>query len=206
MALKGVDTQRPVTEGLLLDPCFMTSASQHVQTQAQGVGGIISLDWRFQGVGDFNADGKTDLLFRGDGNATVGTFLIEDINAAAPGETGKMASTPVFFADPGAQWSVERLADFNGDGHTDILWLSQDGTPAIWLMNNNQIIAGVVEPNPTSYWSLVDAQDYNSDGKADILWRGAGGEVAQWLMDGLRIAGFGTTLPNPGSDWTLVGI
>src|SRR4051794_23926587 len=30
-----------------------------------------------------------------------------------------------------ADWSVQRLADFNGDGFTDILWQHQDGTPGV---------------------------------------------------------------------------
>jgi hypothetical protein len=174
----------------------------------QGVGNIdhpIGPDWQFQGVGDFNGDHKTDLLFRGGSDATVGTLLLEEINAPLGG-TGVMHGTDLTFQGAPADWSVVKLADFNGDGSADILWRHQDGTPGIWLMHGNQVVSMVAEPNPTAWWSIVDAADYNNDGKADILWHAQDGSVGEWFMDGTTIAGLGTTLPNPGTTWSPLGV
>ena len=32
--------------------------------------------------------------------------------------------------------------DFNGDGHSDILWQNADGTPAIWSMDGTSLVSG----------------------------------------------------------------
>jgi hypothetical protein len=34
----------------------------------------------------------------------------------------------------GTGWNVQQIADFNGDGKSDILWQHTDGRTAIWLM------------------------------------------------------------------------
>jgi hypothetical protein len=174
----------------------------------QGVGALdhaLSPDWKFQGVGDFNGDHKTDILFRGGSDATVGTFLLEEINAPL-GTTAVMHGTDLPFQGASADWSVAKLADFDGDGHTDILWRHDGGTVGVWLMDGNQVKAMVAEPNPGAFWSIVDAQDYNGDGKADIFWRGADGRLGEWFMNGTDIVDLGTTLPNPGTDWSPLGI
>ena len=136
----------------------------------------VPTNWHVAGVGDFNGDGRDDILWRNDagqlsdwlGNANGG-FTPNDANAAT--------SAPL-------SWSIVGTGDFNGDGRDDILWRSNTGQLSDWLGNAN----GSFTPNdanaftsvPTS-WSVVAVGDYNGDGRDDILWRNSNGQLSDWL-------------------------
>ena len=82
-------------------------------------------DWRCTHVGDFNGDGKADLVWR---NTASGATAIWLMNGLA------IASSAVVLPD--ASWSVTHIADTNGDGKSDLLWRnSVTGATVIWLMN-----------------------------------------------------------------------
>jgi hypothetical protein len=58
--------------------------------------------------------------------------------------------------DGEADWHVIAAADFNGDGKADILWQNTDGTPAVWLMDGLDVVAGDnVGFNPGPSWHVV---------------------------------------------------
>jgi hypothetical protein len=98
------------------------------------------------GTGDFNGDGKTDILWR-NSDGTVGLWLM---NGA------QVISTTSFGILP-ASWSIFETGDFNGDGKSDILWRNSDGTVGLWFMNGTQVVStssfGVL---PTS-WTIQGA-------------------------------------------------
>ena len=82
-----------------------------------------------QAAGDFNGDGKADILWQNtDGTPAVwlmdGTSLISGANVGF---------------NPGPAWQVHDTGDFNGDGKADILWQNTDGTPAVWLMDGTNL-------------------------------------------------------------------
>ena len=92
--------------------------------------------WHVAGTGDFNGDGKADILWQN----SDGTPAIWEMNGTTI--IGAAALT-----NPGPSWHVAGTGDFNGDGKADILWQNSDGTPAIWEMNGTTIIgSGVVDP------------------------------------------------------------
>ena len=98
--------------------------------------------------------------------------------------------------------------NFNGDGKSDILWQSDDGTPAVWLMDGTGATtasaAGSFNPGPT--WHVKASADFDGDGKADILWQGNDGTAAMWLMDGPNATFAGAAGPfNPGPSWDIKG-
>src|SRR3546814_9004571 len=67
--------------------------------------------WQIVGVGDFNGDGKADILWR---NIRYGKNQIW---------RSASSSTISALATVGSQsWKVVGIGDFNGDGSTDILW------------------------------------------------------------------------------------
>ncbi|MCK8788102.1 hypothetical protein M0638_27485 [Roseomonas sp. NAR14] len=39
-------------------------------------------------------------------------------------------------------WSIKGVADFNGDGHSDILLQKADGLLALWEMDGANVIGG----------------------------------------------------------------
>jgi hypothetical protein len=62
----------------------------------------------------------------------------------------------VVSTNPGPSWHAIGTGDYNGDGHSDILWQSASGQAAIWEMNGNTLIGGgAVSPNPGSGWRVV---------------------------------------------------
>ena len=47
---------------------------------------------------------------------------------------------------PDASWHIVEIGDFNGDSNSDILWRSDAGAVAEWLMNGNTIVQSLT-PN-----------------------------------------------------------
>jgi FG-GAP-like repeat len=59
-------------------------------------------------------------------------------------------------ANLGPTWRAAGTGDFNGDGHSDILFQNTSGQATIWEMNGNAIVdSGTVSPNPGSSWRAV---------------------------------------------------
>jgi hypothetical protein len=99
-----------------------------------------------------------------------------------------------------------QVNDFNGSGHSGILWQNTDGTVAIWSMNGTSLVSGAsVAFNPGPAWHTIGAGDFNGDGKADILWQNADGTPAIWLMDGTNILSGANVGSNPGPAWHVIG-
>ena len=148
--------------------------------------------WREIGAGDFNGDGRSDLLWQhSDGRAAV--WLMDGMNVVATGPA---------LSNPGATWKAKEAADFNGDGKADILWQNDDGTAGVWLMDGTNVLqTGGALANPGPSWHTKAAADFNGDGKADILWQNDNGTTGIWLMDGVNVLQTGGALPNADQAW-----
>lgn len=133
-------------------------------------------------LGDFNGDGKMDILWvqpdafgRSTGNQVLwlsegnGSFLVN------PGGGLNTSSVAGY---------IPLVADFNGDGIADILWVSvgqsgnfgllvplSAGSQILWLGQGNgnfTVISNFMGTGPVGYVPYVG--DFNGDGKADVLW------------------------------------
>jgi hypothetical protein len=153
-----------------------------------------------KGTGDFNGDGKADILWQQD-NGLPAIWLMDGTNMIGGGAAGTI--------NPGPTWQVKSTGDFNGDGKADILWQQDNGLPAIWLMDGTNMIgggaAGPLDPGPQ--WHAIGAADFNADGRSDILWQHDNGQPAVWLMNGLSLIGGGEVVGpgNPGMAWHAKG-
>jgi hypothetical protein len=149
--------------------------------------GNAALNWTVVGVGDFNGDGKADILWR---NSTNGNLAIWEMNGTAVTSSTTFANLP-------SAWFVAGTGDFNGDRKSDILLQDNSGDVAIWEMNGTTITnanaSGV--GNLSTVWSVAVTGDFDGNGKSDILWRDTSGDVAMWFMNGTTVsstAGLGT--------------
>ena len=60
--------------------------------------------------------------------------------------------------NPGPSWHAIGTGDFNGDGHSDILFQNASGQVSVWEMDGTaRIGGGAVSANPGSSWRAVGA-------------------------------------------------
>jgi hypothetical protein len=104
--------------------------------------------WHVVGTGDFNGDGRDDILWRNDSGSLV------DWLGQANGGFADNASN--FLANPGAAWHVAAIGDFNGGGRDDILWVNDNHTYVDWLGQAN----GGFADNASNSLGVLDAQSY----------------------------------------------
>src|SRR6185437_9872481 len=146
---------------------------------------------------DFNTDGFSDIQWHND-NGQVAIWEMNGTNQISGG-------AQILPFNPGPSWTEAGSGDFNGDGHSDILWQDASGQIAIWNMNGTNVIGGGSLANPGPSWKAVGTGDFNADGAADILFQNTNGQAAIWEINGNTIIGGGAVSPNPGPAWTAVG-
>jgi hypothetical protein len=162
----------------------------------------VPLAWKVAGVGDFNGDGRSDIVWRNDNGALTdwlgqsnGGFAINDSAA---------------YAQVSLDWKVAGVGDFNGDGHSDVLWRNDNGALNDWLGQSNGGFAinnAAYTTAPTT-WKVAGVGDFNGDGRDDILWRNDNGALTDWLGQAnggfaLNDAAAYTTAP---TSWRVAGV
>ena len=86
--------------------------------------------WVPMAAGDFNGDGKPDLVWR---NSTSGRVIVWYMNGATL--TGTAVLWPATNVTDSA-WVPMAAGDFNADGKPDLVWRnSTSGRVIIWYMN-----------------------------------------------------------------------
>jgi Ca2+-binding RTX toxin-like protein len=164
---------------------------------------FVPTAWSVVGTGDFNGDGRDDILWRNT-DGTVSNWLGQANGGFVANDANAAVVVPI-------AWSVVGTGDFNGDGRDDILWRNVDGTVTDWLGNAN----GGFTPNdanaarfvPTE-WHVVGTGDFNGDGREDVLWRNENGQLSDWL--GQANGGFmlndAVALTSVSTDWFVAGV
>jgi YVTN family beta-propeller protein len=164
---------------------------------------IPSADWTILGVGDFDGDGKADLLWRNTYTGDVNAWFM-DGTALKPTSGNITAISP-------SLWQFLGIGDVNGDNKADILWRNAStGEVYVWLMSGLALQAGSgrVATAATNLWTFAGIGDLDGDGKADLVWRNMGtGEVSSWLMNGPSVkASSGTIGTLSLSQWQVAGV
>ena len=144
---------------------------------------VADQNWQVAGIGDFDGDGKDDILWR---HAVTGQNYLYPMDGLAIKPTeGYLRSV----AD--LNWKVVGVADFDGDGKSDILWRnSSSGQNYIYPMNGTSIKAteGFIRTVADMNWQVKGVGDFDGDGKADIVWgNSSSGENYLYPMDGTTI-------------------
>jgi hypothetical protein len=167
-------------------------------------------DWDLSSGADLNGDGKSDILWRKESSsvdANAGEVAVWIMDGPTIVDGGFLPTSPIPTDDPD-DWFFE-LADFNGDGKTDLLWEKSDfastspGLNAIWIMDGPAIVdGGFLQTSPRTEDDPIDwvsnFADFNGDGKTDFVWRSEDtGENAIWIMDGPAIVDGGFLQNSP---------
>ncbi len=121
--------------------------------------------WVVIGSGDFNGDGKADVLWR---NSVSGQVYIHFMDG-----TSVLPTSGNSLAVADANWQIVAIADFDGDGLSDIYWRNgSTGVNNVWLMNGLTIKSNTVAHIESNLaWKVVGAGDFDGDGFADLFWR-----------------------------------
>jgi Ca2+-binding RTX toxin-like protein len=136
----------------------------------------VGRSWNVAGIGDFNADGRSDILWRSN-NGNIYNFLGKE-------NGGFVNNGDASYVAVDNAWQVAATGDFNGDGRDDILWRNVNGAIFNFLGTAN---GGVVNNGDNSYvavdnsWHIVGVGDFNGDARADILWRNDNGAMFNML-------------------------
>ena len=156
--------------------------------------------------GDFNQDGRTDILWRHD---LSGENVLWYMNGAVL--AGGEFTTPSGLAD--VRWKMVGTHDFNADLENDILWRHDNsGENVLWFMNGSVLTGGtfltpaaLVDVN----WKMAGTGLFDGDARPDIAWHHqASGQVVLWYMNGSVLVSGTFTSPAsfPDLNWRLVGV
>lgn len=150
------------------------------------------------GGGDFNLDGREDVLVYDPATGQMGVWLMEGEQRLAHVSLLSVGDT---------DWHPAAVGDMNGDGRVDIVFRHMTtGKTLYWEMNQVGLRGVVNLPSAALGWRLVGSADFDGNAAADLVWQHVDTrKVSIWLNDGSQIiysaAPFAT---NP--DWTLAAI
>ena len=138
-------------------------------------GGDLHRHWHAIGTGDFNGDGRDDILWQND-NGTVREWL-----GQADGSFAGNIDHVNFLAAAGSHLIGYRRLQRRRLRRP--LWQNPDGRVTDLL---GQAGGGFVDNYTkvsifTGNWHAIGTGDFNGDGRDDVLWQNANGTVREWL-------------------------
>jgi hypothetical protein len=164
---------------------LMTGTATQVSVLSAVDLGLVPTSWSVARTGDFNGDGKTDILWRNTNGDTSIWLMTGNGTQVQVSSMTDIGLVPL-------SWTIAGTGDFNGDGTSDILWHNSNGDAAIWLMTSNGTQVQVSSTHdlgviPTS-WGVALTGDFNGDTMSDILWRNTNGDTSLWFMSGAAVS------------------
>jgi hypothetical protein len=111
--------------------------------------GAAPANWTIAGLGDFDGNGSTDVLWR-DSSGNVGIWLMNGTSIMSSGVVGRMPLS----------WTIAQTGDYSGTGKSDILWTDGSGDVQIWFMNGTTTASTASIGNVGTTWT---AQSLNAD-------------------------------------------
>ena len=165
------------------------------QWQASVSPGNHPAGYNVVGVGDFNGNGTSDILWQNPTTGDVDEWQIAD---------GQWAASVDLGAHPGSGWAIAAVGDFFGNGIDDVLWTNSSGGQVqtdIWELGSTGQWAASVSPgsHPAGY-NVVGVGNFTGNGTSDILWQNpTTGDVDEWLINNGQWAGSIDLGSHPGS-------
>jgi uncharacterized repeat protein (TIGR01451 family) len=106
---------------------------------------------------------------------------------------------------------VRPIADFDGDGHEDLLWRNTTtGAVVVWYMNGATVAnTATISPSRGAdlTWQIAGVGDFDGDAKPDIVWRNqTTGADEVWLMNGATMTSVVPIFAIPDVDWKIISV
>jgi hypothetical protein len=154
--------------------------------------------WKAIGAGDFNADGKSDIVWQ---NATTKQVQVYLMDGAS------VTNTPVSQGASGL--TALGTGDFNGDGFSDVLFKNASGQAVLWFMYGDIHTGTKTIAKPGAGFNLTGSADVDGNGYSDLLWSDASTNVTATNLGGPSSLVSTTVLGNsvlatPGATYQLM--
>jgi hypothetical protein len=149
--------------------------------------------------GDFNTDGKRDLIWYHKPSGGIYVWYMKGIDHTG-GDWVSKSSDP--------NWEIVGTGDFNSDGQADLLWYEkQTGGIFVWYMNGITHTHGAwVAKSSDTRMQILGTDDFNGDGQPDLLWHDKqNGGISVWYMNGASHSGGARVADSSEPGWEMVG-
>lgn len=163
----------------------------------------VPVEWKLRGSGDFNGDGKPDLVWQNTTTGQVIYYLMDGVMSFAVGSFSQSSVDPT--------WQIASVRDMDGDARPDILWNNMStGQVLCWYLNGPTIVrTGWLNANPLAdaNWKLRGTGDFAGSAQPDLVWQHElTGQPLLWVMNG-NTASSAMAMPSPGAgDWKIRSI
>jgi Bacterial Ig-like domain len=196
---------------------------------------LLGAAYDIESVGDFNGDGRGDLLWR-DTQGNVQMWLVNSQYNNYDIQTLKLQATGAFIPAVGTEWKLVGVEDFSGDGKGDIVWRYQtpgtqtSGAIVLWTMDGATVTQQSTSVSNADVTNL-NRQTLGTASKADFVDFGvqlaaatdSGVSQNDWItnvrrseLSGVAAAGsqvnlfannvlIGTTTATTAGTWSIVG-
>lgn len=131
--------------------------------------GKLNGRWHFIGSGDFDRDGRADLLLQWGRGGTLEIWFM------AGGWLRESAS----LVPPSRCIDVDAIGDFDGDGDDDLLWGCRNKS-VVWFMRGTSVDREAEGPLPVG--PPACALDLDGDGSDEVIWQDPSATVAWWMV------------------------
>jgi hypothetical protein len=142
----------------------------YVGTHLQGAATLTpagAAGWVLVGAGDFHHNGDKGLVYSESSTGALAVIFYG-------GPDGAILRGFSSLVAPGAEWAARAVADLNGDGHPDVIFVNKTtGQVDVYFYGGQQgtnfLSSETIGPLSATGWNVVGASDLNADGHPDLI-------------------------------------